>query len=138
MKVPKGVEDGGQIRLKGQGQPGIADGPPGDIIVEMKVQPHRFFSRKGNDIYCHVDVSFSRAALGTKVRVKTIEGKKIELKIPAGTQRGTTFRLAGLGIERNGKKGDQYITIQVQIPEHLTDEEKELMNQYTQKSDLNP
>jgi len=127
VKIPAGIEDGDQIRLKGQGQPGLAGGPPGDMIVKVRIKPHRFFKRQGEDITCQVALNLTQAVLGSTLRVKTVSGKKVQLKIPPGTQDGTTFRLAGMGVERNGRRGDQYVVVRVSIPENPSEEEKEFM-----------
>lgn len=130
IKVPAGAEDGKQIRLRGEGQPSASKSPPGDMIVMLRVQPHRFFSLRGNDIHCDVPLSLKQAVKGSKIRVKTTDGRKVQVNIPAGTQDGTSFRLAGMGMTRNGKKGNQYVTVSVRIPPDPTEEEKELLKQY--------
>ena len=128
VKIPAGIENGKQIRLKGQGQPGLADGPPGDMLVTVRVQPHRFFSRSGSDIRCEVTLNLAQAVHGSTLRVKSVDGKKIQLKVPPGTQDGTTMRLKGMGIAKNGRRrGDQYVTVRVKMPEHPTKEEEELL-----------
>lgn len=124
VKIPSGIEDGGQIRLKGEGQKGIAGAGTGDMIVEIKIQPHRFFTRKKNDIYCQVHLDSQKAAAGTKIRVKTIHGGKVDVKIPSGMQDGATFRLKGLGIERKAKKGDQFVTVRIQESKNRKEKEK--------------
>jgi molecular chaperone DnaJ len=133
VKIPPCIDHGEQIRLKNQGQPGFAGGPTGDMIVTVRILPHRFFKREGNNINCEVLLRLSQAVLGTTLRVKTVTGKKVHVKIPPGTQNETTFRLAGMGIVKNGKKGDQYITIHVEIPKNLSDEERELIKKFTEK-----
>jgi molecular chaperone DnaJ len=136
VKIPTGIEDGSKIRLKGEGELGSAGGPAGDMIVTVRIQPHRFFRRDGNDIYCEVRLNLAQAVLGSTLRVKTVNGKKVKVKIPAGTQDGSMFRLQGLGVERNGRKGDQYVTIRVEIPSNPSEEEKELMARYTKENEL--
>ena len=130
INIPPGVEDGTQLRVPGQGLPGRS-GKPGDMIVQVHVGKHHFFERKGNDIYCEVPIDVTQAMLGTKIRVKTVHGKKVELKIPPGTQCGQTFRLRGMGIQTpDGRKGDQYVKINVQIPKYLTERQKELIREF--------
>jgi len=135
VKIPAGIEDGKQIRLKEQGQPGQAGRPSGDIIVKVRIQPHRFFKNRGNDIYCEIPLSLKQAVTGSTIRVKTVTGKKVELKIPSGTQDNTTVRLAGIGIPKNGHCGDQFVTIRVQMPKNPTKEEEELIARLTQMKD---
>jgi len=132
IKIPAGIEDGGQIQLRGEGQPGIAGGPAGDMIVTVRVHPHRFFKRRGSDITCKVPLTLSQAVLGSKLRVKTVDGKTVQIRIPPGTQDGKTFRLSGLGLSLNGGKGDQHVTVRVQIPANPTNKEKELIERYAQ------
>jgi len=136
VTIPAGISDGEQIRLSGQGRPGSGNIPTGDLIATVRIEPHRFFERKGNDIYCDVDLNLAQAVLGSTVRVKTAGGKKVQLKIPQGTQNGALFRIPGMGIERNGKKADQYVRVKVKIPEKLTEEEKELMDRFARQSGM--
>ncbi len=113
VKIPKGIDEMEEIRLRGEGEPGIGGAPPGDMIVRIHVQPHHFFKREGNDITCEIYLDKDQAARGATVKVKTVHGSKIKLKIPPGTHDGSTFRLSGMGIKRNGREGDQYITVRV-------------------------
>jgi len=130
INIPPGVEDGTQLRVAGQGLPGPS-GKAGDMLVTIRVGKHRFFERKGNDVYCEIPISVVQAMLGTKIRVKTVNGKKAELKIPAGTQCGQMFRLKGMGIRTpDGRKGDQYVKINVQIPKVLSERQKELLREF--------
>ncbi len=126
VKIPKGIEDGGRIRLKGQGEPGMAGGPPGDLIIKINMGGDRFFRRRGANVYCDVKIDLSQAVLGTRIKVRTLAGKRAILKIPEGTQPGTTFKLKGMGIKKDGKQGDQFVTVNVEIPTDLTPEEKEI------------
>jgi molecular chaperone DnaJ len=126
VKIPRGIADGGKIRLRGQGEPGIAGGPPGDLIIKINVRGDSFFRRKGANIYCDVKINLTEAVLGGKIKVRTVEGKHAILKIPEGTQPGTTFKLKGMGIKKDGTQGDQYVTVNVRIPTDLTPEEKKL------------
>jgi molecular chaperone DnaJ len=136
IKIPPGVEEGHRFRLKGEGKPGHPPNTTGDLFATVRIQPHRFFSRKGNDIHCEVELNLAQAVLGSTVKVKTIQGKKIQVRIAPGTQSGTMLRLPGMGVEHNGVRGDQYVTVKVLIPEKLTDEERELMSQFARKSGL--
>jgi molecular chaperone DnaJ len=129
VKIPPGIEDGGKIRLRGQGEAGTAGGPPGDLIIRIKVRGDRFFRRKGLNVYCDVKISLTQAVLGTKIKVRTLNDKHAILRIPPGTQPGTTFKLKGMGINRDGKHGDQFVTVNVAIPTDLTPEDKKLFEQ---------
>lgn len=124
VKVPAAIEDGERIRLRGKGEPGVAGGPAGDLYLVLRVKPDRFFRRDGLDIHCTVPITAFQAMLGTKIRVRTIHGTKVELKIPPGTQGGTRLRVKGQGIEKDGKHGDMYVEIEITVPEKLTDEER--------------
>jgi molecular chaperone DnaJ len=127
ITVPSGTEAGSKVRLKGQGLPGRAGEPAGDLVVTFQVQPDRFFRRDGLDILCEVPINLAQALLGSRLRVRTLDGKKVVLKIPSGTQPGRKFRIKGLGIEKNGRRGDQLVEIRVTVPDHLTPEEQDLV-----------
>ena len=99
VKVPAGIDDGQQLRVSGQGEPGVNGGPAGDLYVVFHVRDHEFFERDGDDIYCEMPITFAQAALGDEIEVPTLHGK-VKLKIPAGTQTGTRFRLKGKGIAK--------------------------------------
>jgi len=126
IKIPKGIENGGKIRLAGQGQPGRMGGPAGDLIITVNVMPDQKFDRKGNDIHTTVTIPFTQAILGGKVKVDTL-AKKISLTVPPGTQPGMLMRLKGLGLSVGGKQGDQFVEIKVEIPKDLTDEQRKLL-----------
>ena len=133
ITVPPATDSGTKVRLKGQGNPapgGGGGGKPGDLYVTFQVQPDRFFRRKGLDVTCEVPVDMVRAILGTKLRVRTLAGQKVVLRIPPGTQPGRKFRIKGMGIEKNGRKGDQLVQIRVALPEKLTEEQTELLRQF--------
>jgi molecular chaperone DnaJ len=127
ITVPPGTESGTKVRLTGQGLPGRASQPSGDLIVTFQVQPDRFFRRDGLDLICEVPINLAQAVLGTRLRVRTLDGKKVMLKIPPGTQPGRRFRVKGMGIEKNGRRGDQLVEIRVNVPEHGSAEKQELM-----------
>ena len=130
VSVPTGVQDDSRVRLTGQGERGQEGGAPGDLIITFKVKPHRFFRREGNDIRVTVPINVAQATLGSRIRVGTIWEKKVVLRIPAGTQPGTRFRIAGQGITRDGKTGDQYVEIKVEIPESLDDEQETRIREF--------
>jgi molecular chaperone DnaJ len=127
VSIPAGIEDGGLIRLKGQGQPDPGGREPGDLILSVRVEPHRFFRREGNAVHCDVPLGLKQAALGSSVRINTVTGKKVMLKIPPGTGDGTVLRIRGMGIEKAGRRGDQFVTIRVELPKRPSAEEKELL-----------
>ncbi len=132
ITVPPGTESGTKVRLTGQGLPGRAGQPAGDLIVTFQVQPDRFFRREGLDLVCEVPINLAQAVLGTRLRVRTLDGKKVMLKIPPGTQPGRRFRVKGMGIEKNGRRGDQLVEIRVTVPEHLSTEQQELMKRFAE------
>ena len=129
VKIPAGIEDGGKIRLKGQGQPDPFSGQFSDLIITVKVMRDQNFERKGNDVYTKVKVSFKDAILGTKVQVKTLT-KTVSLNLKPGTQPGALMRLKGLGLSVNGKQGDCYVRIEVEIPETLTEEQRKMLEEW--------
>ena len=130
VTVPPGTESGSRVRLKGQGEPGRPSEVAGDVIITFQVQPDRFFERDGLDLICEVPINLAQALLGTRLRVRTLDGKKVVLKVPPGTQPGRKFRIKGLGLEKNGQRGDQLVAVQVQMPEKLTPEQEELVKKF--------
>ena len=136
IPVPPGTESGTRIRLRGQGQSSGPGGPPGDLIITFQVQPDRFFRREGLDIIADVPINLAQATLGTRLRVRTLDGKKVLLRIPPGTQPGRKFRIKGQGIEKNGRKGDQLVGIQVTVPDELTPEQQDLMKKFADSAKL--
>jgi len=136
VNIPQGVEEGSRVRLRGQGQHGADGGPLGDLIVTVRVGRHRFFERKGANIYCEVPINFPQAALGSKIRVRTAHGKKTILTIPPGTQTGTVFRLAGMGLRRGDAQGDQFVKVKVTTPEDLSSRGRELLEAFAEETGL--
>ena len=134
VRIPAGIEDGEKIRLRGKGEPGVSGGAPGDLYLTIQIKPDRFFRRDGLDIHCTVPIKVVQAMLGTRIRVRTVHGKKVELAIPAGTQGGTRFRLKGQGINKGDKIGDQYVEITITVPEELTDEERAMVEELGERS----
>lgn len=129
ITVPPATDTGTKVRLKGQGAPGSGSAPAGDLLVTFQVQPDRFFRREGLDVVCDVPLNLAQALLGSKISVKTIDGKKVVLRIPPGTQPGRKFRIKGAGIAKGGQKGDQLVAVEVKIPEKLTPEQEALAKQ---------
>jgi molecular chaperone DnaJ len=129
-KIPAGVEDGTRIRFAGLGEAGVFGGSPGDLYVVLHVKEHPFFEREGNDLHCVIPISFTQAALGTEIHVPTLDGDH-NLKIPDGTQSGTTFRVRSKGVPvLNGHgKGDLFVEVRVQTPGKLTKRQRELLQE---------
>jgi DnaJ-class molecular chaperone with C-terminal Zn finger domain len=136
ITVPPATESGQRIRLRGQGERAPGGGPPGDIIIAFQVQPDRFFRRDGLDVVCEVPLNLAQATLGTRIRVRTLDGKKVMLRIPPGTQPGRRFRIKGQGLEKNGRRGDQLVGVQLTIPGELTPEQQELMKQFAESAGM--
>ena len=136
ITVPAGVETGSKLRLSGQGESGLGGGPRGDIILSFRVQPHHFLTREGIDIHCTVPINVAQATLGSRIRVRTVEGKQVVLKIPSGTQSNTRFRIKGQGVEKAGRRGDQYVHVKITVPEHLDENEEQLMREFAKAADL--
>lgn len=126
VNIPAGIDDGQTISMRGQGEPGYKGGPPGDLLVTIKIRKHHLFTRDGYNVLCEIPISFVQAALGGDVEVETLDGKVV-YKIPEGTQTGTTFRLKGKGIPylRGSGRGDQYVTVKVKVPTKLNAKQKE-------------
>ena len=136
VAVPAGVEDGTRIRLAGEGEAGGAGIPPGDLYVHVGVKPHEIFQRDGANIYCRVPLRMSQAALGAEVEVPVIDGSRTRVKIPAGTQTGEQFRLRakGFSVLRSAARGDMYIQVAVETPQHLSKRQRELMEEFEAES----
>jgi molecular chaperone DnaJ len=136
VNIPTGVEDGTRIRLAGEGEAGVRGGPPGDLYIFLEVAPHEFFQRDGADLHCRVPVSMSIAALGGEFDVPAIDGSKVRVKVPAGTQTGRRFRLAGKGMPvlRAKQTGDMYVQVAVETPQNLTKRQRELLTEFEKLS----
>ena len=136
VNIPTGVEDGTRIRLAGEGEAGVRGGPPGDLYIFLEVAPHEFFQRDGADLHCRVPVSMSSAALGGEFEVPAIDGSKVRVKVPAGTQTGRRFRLPGKGMPvlRAKQTGDMYVQVAVETPQNLTKRQRELLAEFEKLS----
>lgn len=136
VKVPAGIHDGGQIRLAGLGETGRHGGPTGDLYVSVHIKKHKFFSRKNNDLYCEIPITFAQAALGADIELPTLNGK-ISLKIPAGTDQGTEFRVKEKGVKKMGTDsyGDLYVKVKVMIPKQLNARQKALLEKFDSLED---
>jgi curved DNA-binding protein len=121
VKIPAGIGDGKKLRLAGKGQPAPQGGPPGDLYVKIKILNHPVFQREGDDLYVNKEIKYSEAILGTQIEIPTIDGKRLNLKVPAGTQSGSKMRLRGQGLPKMamGARGDTYVKIQVAVPKKL-------------------
>jgi len=128
VAIPAGVDDGNQIRLTGEGQPGLNGGPNGDFYLELEVAPHKYFRRNGTDILLDVDINIAQATLGDEIKIPTVDGD-VSLRIPPGTQPGKVFRLREKGVTmiRKATRGDQLVTVNVNIPTTLDAKQKELL-----------
>jgi molecular chaperone DnaJ len=131
VRVPAGVKDAARIRLSQRGEPGPAGGQPGDLFVRVRVRPHAFFGRKGNDLTVDLPVTYAEAALGANVQVPTLNGP-VTMKVPGGTPNGKTFRLKGKGAPRRGGNGDLLVTVHVEVPQKISKAEKELLKQLSE------
>ncbi|MBX6383517.1 MAG: molecular chaperone DnaJ [Microbispora sp.] len=139
-RIPAGVADGQRIRIKGKGAPGENGGPAGDLYVLVHVKPHPVFGRSGENLTITVPVTFPEAALGAEIKVPTLGGMPVTLRIPEGTPNGRTFRVRGRGAaRRDGTKGDLLVTVQVAVPQHLDDKARKALEEFrdaTQGQDL--
>ena len=129
VKIPGGIDTGQRLRIQGEGEHGVQNGPPGDLYVVVQVQDHAFFRREGNDLYCEMPLHFPTLALGGEIKVATLLGEPEPLKVPEGTVTGTTFRLRGKGLPDVGGrgKGDLFVTVHATTPKKLTKEQRQLL-----------
>jgi molecular chaperone DnaJ len=139
VKIPAGIEDGSRLRSGGNGDYGIQGGPAGDLYIVVNVKAHDIFEREGDDLHCRMPLSFTTAALGGETTVPTLEGKAM-LKVPAGTQNDTTFRLRGKGVKALGedRHGDLYVHVQIAVPTRLTAEQKAHLEAFAKSVGENP
>jgi len=135
VNVPPGVESGSRIRLSGQGERGPRGGKPGDLIIKFRVKGDRFFTRDGMNLLCEVPINIAQAILGSKVKVRTIDGKRVVLTIPPNTQSGTTFRVRGQGVHKGDHRGDQLVRVTVETPE-LSDAGRETLSKLAEEEGL--
>ena len=136
VNIPTGVEDGTRIRLAGEGEAGLRGGPAGDLYIFLEVAPHEFFQRDGADLHCRVPISMISAALGGEFEVPAIDGSKVRVKMPAGTQTGRRFRLTskGMPVLRTKQTGDMYVQVAVETPQNLTKRQRELLAEFEKLS----
>lgn len=131
VEIPAGVEEGARLRLKNQGPKGR-----GDLMVEIHIAPDRFFRREGLDLIGVVPINLAQAMLGSRIKVKTLDDKRVVLRIPSGTQHGQKFRIPGHGIEKNGRRGDMYVETHVTLPEKLSAEEQDAVKSFAEKTGM--
>ena len=131
ITVPTGVDSGSKIRLKGQGGKGTNGGDAGDLVITFQVQADRFYKREGKDLIATVPLNIAQATLGSKIAVKTLEGKKVTLKIPPGTASGKRFRVRGQGVSKPGEAaGDLIVEVTITVPEALTEEQERMIREF--------
>ena len=136
INVPAGVDTGSKIRLKGQGGKGPQNGPPGDLIITFNVLQDKFYKRDALDVIATVPLNIAQATLGTKISVKTLDGKKVAIKIPPGTPSGKRFRVRGQGIQKGEKKGDLIVEVSIMVPEKLSEEQERMMKEFAESGGL--
>jgi molecular chaperone DnaJ len=136
INVPPGVDTGSKIRLKGQGGKGNANGPPGDLVITFNVLADNFYRRDGLDVIATVPLNIAQATLGTKISVRTLDGKKVAIKIPAGTPSGKRFRVRGQGIQKGEAKGDLIVEVSIAVPEKLSEEQERMMKEFADAGGL--
>jgi molecular chaperone DnaJ len=136
VKIPAGIHDGQAIRLRGEGEPGEQGGTRGDLHCYVRVEPHPFLKRHGNDLLCEVPIGFTQAALGVKIEAPTLAGKA-EVTIAPGTQHGDLLRLSRMGLPdiRSRRVGDQIIRIMVEIPRRLSKKQEALLREFAETED---
>jgi len=136
VRIPAGVSDGSKVRVSRKGEPGINGGPPGDLFIITRVAGHRFFERRGDNIYCELPITLEEALLGARVAVPTVDGTTT-FKVPPGTQSGQKFKLSGKGAPslRGGVRGHQYVKVRVVLPTLRDERSKEIIREFSR---LNP
>ncbi|MCA9255051.1 MAG: molecular chaperone DnaJ [Phycisphaerales bacterium] len=141
VKIPPGIQDGQAIRLRGEGEPGADGTSRGDLHCYVRVEPHPFLHRQGNDLICILPISFSQASLGATLDVPTLRGKE-EIEVPSGTQFGEVIRMRGKGLPdlRTGRFGDQLVEVRVEVPRKLNSKQRELLREFAETEDarVNP
>lgn len=136
VRIPAGINDGQGVRVAGEGEPSENGSARGDLHVYVRVKPHPFLERHGNDLVCRVPISFAQAALGAKIEVPSLTGR-VEVTIPPGTQHGQMFRLAGQGLPalRSRNRGDEIVQVWVEVPRKLSARQEELLREYAKTED---
>jgi molecular chaperone DnaJ len=131
LTIPAGVDTGSRLRVSGEGDAGERGGPYGDLYVLLHVSDHEFFERRDNDLHCHVPITFAQAALGAEIKVPTLNGLPVTLKLPPGTPNGRTFRVRGRGASRpDGTRGDLLVSIEIMVPQRVDGQAKEALETF--------
>jgi molecular chaperone DnaJ len=139
VRIPPGVANGGRVRVPGKGNSGTMGAPAGDLYLRVVVRPHEFFERRGDDLYTKVPVTVPEASLGAKIEVPTIDGRSL-VRIPPGTNCGRTLRLKEKGVPhgKSGARGDQYVEIQIVVPEPTDERVRTLMKELEEVAPMDP
>jgi len=140
LKIPAGIDDSAKLRIAGQGEPGANGGPPGDVIVTVRVAPHPYLRREGDNVLLDLPITVVESTLGAKVDCPTLDGDIVSLTVPPGTSSGAKLRLKGKGFpnRKSGQRGDQFAVIKIVSPRDLTDEARELMQQFANAAPQSP
>ncbi len=135
INIPAGIDDGQTVSLRGEGEPGSKGGLAGDLFISIRVRPHPLFQRQGTDVICEIPITFVQAALGAEIDVPTLDGK-VKHVVPEGTQTGSVFRIKGKGIPyiRGNGRGDQYLRVNVEVPQKLNEKQKEILREFAELS----
>jgi len=136
VNVPSGVDTGSRLRLSGQGERGPGGGPPGDLIIKFRVKPDDFFTREDMNLIVEIPINVAQAMLGSRVKVRTVDNKKVVLKIPEGTQSNTTFRIRGQGVHKDETRGDQLVKVRIEVPEELSDRGRQALEELASAEEL--
>jgi molecular chaperone DnaJ len=136
ITVPSGAESGTRVRLKEQGTRGMNGGPTGDLIITFQVLADRSYRREGLDLVLDVPINIAQATLGSKIQVKSLDGTRVALRIPTGTPSGKRFRIRAQGIEKEGKRGDLLVDVQITVPETLSEDQERLMREFAEAGGL--
>ena len=138
VRIPAGVDDGQKIKLAGKGDPGANGGPPGDLYVTVNVAPHPVFGRQGKNLTVSVPVTFAQAALGAEISVPTFEGDPVKLRLSPGSQPGQVLRVRGRGVETRKGTGDLLVTVALEVPSELTDEQRQALQAFAETMEDTP
>ena len=136
VRIPPNVHDGASLKVAGEGEHGVYGGATGDLLIHVQVQPHEFFGRKDNDIWCEVPLTITQAVLGDVIEVPTLEGK-VRIRVPSGTQPDRVFRLSQKGVpsSNNGDRGDLFVKVKIQIPSEVTRRQRQLLEEFARLSE---